>query len=75
MMSLPVTHWVQKILLTQCDTTKSFHTWLDIYIPVRHDMMRQTNDCLSVRVMQHKGAVIIYGWGVRVSQISHLENT
>ncbi len=24
------------------------------YIPVRHDMMRQTNDCSSVRVMQHK---------------------
>ncbi len=24
------------------------------YIPVRHDMMRQTNDCSPVRVMQHK---------------------
>ena len=24
------------------------------YIPVRHDMMRQANDCLPVRVMQHK---------------------
>ncbi len=24
------------------------------YIPVSHDMMRQTNDCLPVRVMQHK---------------------
>ncbi len=24
------------------------------YIPVRHDMMRQTNDCSSVWAMQHK---------------------
>ncbi len=24
------------------------------YIPVSHDMMRQTNDCSPVRVMQHK---------------------
>ncbi len=24
------------------------------YIPVRYDMMRQTNDCSPVRVMQHK---------------------
>ncbi len=24
------------------------------YIPVRHDMMRQTNDCSPIRVMQHK---------------------
>ena len=24
------------------------------YIPVRHDMMRPTNDCSPVRVMQHE---------------------
>ncbi len=30
------------------------YLWDLNYIPVRHDMMRQTNDCLPVRVMQHK---------------------
>ncbi len=40
---------------------KSFCEFLHInlrlatyYIPVRHDMMRQTNDCSPVRVIQHK---------------------
>ena len=30
------------------------------YIPVRHDMMRQTNDSPSVRVMQHKVMYFLY---------------
>ncbi len=30
------------------------------YIPVCHDMMRQTNDCSPVRVMQHKVKYFLY---------------
>ncbi len=30
------------------------------YIPVRHDMMPQTNDCSPVRVMQHKAMYFLY---------------
>ncbi len=30
------------------------------YIPVRHDMMRQTNDCSPVWVMQHKVKYFLY---------------
>ncbi len=30
------------------------------YIPVRHDMMRQTNDCSLVWVMQHKVMYFLY---------------
>ena len=30
------------------------------YIPVSHDMMRQTNDCSPVRVMQHKVMYFLY---------------
>ncbi len=30
------------------------------YIPVHHDMMRQTNDLWSVRVMQHKVMYFLY---------------
>ncbi len=30
------------------------------YIPVRHDMMRQTNDCSPVRLMQHKVKYLPY---------------
>ncbi len=38
------------------------YTWGRVghYIPVRHDMMRQTNDCSSVRVMQHKVMYFLY---------------
>ncbi len=35
------------------------------YIPVRHDMMRQTNDCSPVRVMQHKVKYFLYAFSVR----------
>ena len=30
------------------------------YIPVCHDIMRQTNDCSPVRVMQHKVKYFLY---------------
>ncbi len=30
------------------------------YIPVSHDMMRQTNDCSPGRVMQHKVMYFLY---------------
>ncbi len=30
------------------------------YIPVSHDMMRQTNDCSPVRVMKHKVMYFLY---------------
>ena len=30
------------------------------YIPVRHDISRQTNDCSPVRVMQHKVMYFLY---------------
>ncbi len=30
------------------------------YIPVRHDMMRQTNDCSPIQVMQHKVMYFLY---------------
>ncbi len=38
-------------VLSRCHTKRRVDGY---YIPVSHDMMRQTNDCSPVLVMQHK---------------------
>ena len=48
------------------DPGKNFDTMANVwnlagnYIPVRHDISRQTNDCSPVRVMQHKVMYFLY---------------
>ncbi len=48
-----------------------------LLIPVRHDMMRQTNDCSPVQVMQHKvnPASTRRGTDVIFTLVCHVEIT